>query len=48
MSFFDRNLGVYLFSCVVCAFAVGRIPNESLVVQLMARSHPARGERSSS
>lgn len=31
--FFDRKLGFYLFFCVVCAFPVGRIPKESLVVQ---------------
>lgn len=42
--FFDRKF--YLFFCVVCAFPVGRIPNERLVVQLVAHTHPARGERS--
>lgn len=42
--FFDRKLGIYLFFCVVCAFPVGRIPDESLVVQLTACTYAARGE----
>lgn len=42
--FFPRKIGVYFF-CVVRTFPVGRIPNGSLVVQLMAHIRLPRGER---